>query len=106
MSESAALQWHVWVARYPGNRKDHLVFGDSDSLEDHAPAIAHGQTSEVEYLGTFAEFAGERSTIDLDLPHALVAPGELSAAIGREYFWDVVYANTSKQGGPPEADDA
>lgn len=89
--EHAAVRWHVWVARYPGNRKDHLVFGDSDSLEEHAPAIAHGQTSEVEHLGTFADFAGKRATLSLDLPQHVTAPGELTAAIGRGQFWDVIW---------------
>jgi len=93
--QPAALKWHVWVARYDGNRKDHIVFGDSDDLEKHAPAIANSRIADVEHFGTFADFANKRSTIDLDLPERISAPRRLTVKIGRGRFWDAVWGESN-----------
>lgn len=88
---TVAQEWYVWVARYDdGRRNDHLVFGDSPSLSDHAPAIAGGD-AEVEGLGTFAEFEATRWDLNLDLPETLSAPAALTNGVGQERFWTVVY---------------
>lgn len=82
---------NLWVARYEdGRRKDHLIVGDTDELEEHAPAIAHGKSSNVEHLGTFAEFANNRHSLTLDLPKTTAIAGHITGTIGRERFWSVL----------------
>ena len=82
---------YIWVVRYDdGRRKDRLIVGDSDDITDHAPAVPNSSTGEVEYLGTFAKFAKNRDSIEVDLRKTTGFLGSITAAVGRVRFWKVI----------------
>lgn len=84
---------HIWVNRPEDERfSAMLVFGDTDNLDEHAPAIASSSTSSIEYLGTFDDLEErvEQGGLSIDIQETTVVPNELTEAVGRDRFWDVI----------------